>query len=266
MTTASTVTIGTKSRTNSVTARSSSSPAPNGRNSVCRSSVFCTPRERSRARGANPRTWTSVGSPGCGVTPSRASKPSRSSARRFSPTGSKGTARPRSSSRARRTPGQASRTAAKSPATPPHRRSGNRRVIRRRRERSRHAGPRASRAGSTPARYRCCSTVGARRRSARRRAARPVALAPEPLRRGGARIRQTRGGPGRLGTARRGTSSCASSRRSSRCVTPTYDVASGEALPRVLEAVATRRANVVGVYCEVEVPGSIALGDTVRLD
>jgi uncharacterized protein YcbX len=51
-----------------------------------------------------------------------------------------------------------------------------------------------------------------------------------------------------------------------RCVTPTYDVASGDAFPLLLEAVATRRGNVVGVYCEVEVPGDIALGDAVRVD
>jgi uncharacterized protein YcbX len=50
-----------------------------------------------------------------------------------------------------------------------------------------------------------------------------------------------------------------------RCVTPTYDVATGEALPLVLEAVAAHRANVVGVYCDVEVPGDVARGDVVRL-
>ena len=50
-----------------------------------------------------------------------------------------------------------------------------------------------------------------------------------------------------------------------RCVTPTYDVATGAATPLVLEAVAAQRANVVGVYCEVEVPGGIALGDDIRL-
>lgn len=48
-----------------------------------------------------------------------------------------------------------------------------------------------------------------------------------------------------------------------RCVTPTYDVATGESLPRVLEAVATRRANVVGIYCEVVTPGTLALGDAI---
>ena len=50
-----------------------------------------------------------------------------------------------------------------------------------------------------------------------------------------------------------------------RCVTPTYDVATGEAFPLVLEAVAARRDNVVGVYCEVEAPGDVALGDIMRL-
>jgi uncharacterized protein YcbX len=49
-----------------------------------------------------------------------------------------------------------------------------------------------------------------------------------------------------------------------RCVTPTYDIATGEALPLVLEAVAAQRANVVGVYCDVVVPGELATGDTIR--
>lgn len=48
-----------------------------------------------------------------------------------------------------------------------------------------------------------------------------------------------------------------------RCVTPTYDIATGEALPAVLAEVAQRRDNVVGVYCEVVVPGEIALGDVL---
>ena len=52
----------------------------------------------------------------------------------------------------------------------------------------------------------------------------------------------------------------------SRCVTPTYDVGTGEPLPLVLEAVATQRGNVVGVYCEVVTPGEIALGDALRGD
>ena len=48
-----------------------------------------------------------------------------------------------------------------------------------------------------------------------------------------------------------------------RCVTPTYDVATGEPLPLILEAVARRRANVVGVYCEVIEPGELARGDVI---
>jgi uncharacterized protein YcbX len=51
-----------------------------------------------------------------------------------------------------------------------------------------------------------------------------------------------------------------------RCVTPTYDIATGAALPLVLEAVAAQRDNVVGVYCEVEVPGELAVGDALRLE
>ncbi len=50
-----------------------------------------------------------------------------------------------------------------------------------------------------------------------------------------------------------------------RCVTPTYDVATGASLPLVLEAVARERDNTVGVYCEVVTPGELALGDTLRI-
>lgn len=50
-----------------------------------------------------------------------------------------------------------------------------------------------------------------------------------------------------------------------RCVTPTYDVATGDPLPLVLEAVAAQRGNVVGVYCDVEATGELAVGDGVRL-
>ncbi len=49
-----------------------------------------------------------------------------------------------------------------------------------------------------------------------------------------------------------------------RCVTPTYDVATGEELPAVLSEVALRRDNVVGVYCEVLAPGEIAVGEVLE--
>jgi len=48
-----------------------------------------------------------------------------------------------------------------------------------------------------------------------------------------------------------------------RCVTPTYDVATGESLPLVLSAVARDRDNVMGVYCEVVSPGELAAGETL---
>jgi uncharacterized protein YcbX len=51
-----------------------------------------------------------------------------------------------------------------------------------------------------------------------------------------------------------------------RCVTPTYDIATGFPLPRVLEAVATQRENVVGIYCEVVTPGEIAVGEALSSD
>ena len=51
-----------------------------------------------------------------------------------------------------------------------------------------------------------------------------------------------------------------------RCVTTTYDVATGAAEPRVLGEVARERDNVVGVYCEVVTPGAVALGTPIRAD
>jgi len=50
-----------------------------------------------------------------------------------------------------------------------------------------------------------------------------------------------------------------------RCVTPTYDVATGASSPLVLEAVAAQRDNVVGIYCEVVTPGELAVGDALEL-
>jgi len=49
-----------------------------------------------------------------------------------------------------------------------------------------------------------------------------------------------------------------------RCVTPTYDVATGAPFPKVLEAVASERDNTVGIYCEVVTPGGFAIGDTLQ--
>ncbi len=48
-----------------------------------------------------------------------------------------------------------------------------------------------------------------------------------------------------------------------RCVTTTYDLATGEPDPAVLREVARERANTVGVYCRVERSGAIMLGDTL---
>jgi uncharacterized protein YcbX len=48
-----------------------------------------------------------------------------------------------------------------------------------------------------------------------------------------------------------------------RCVTTTYDVATGESDPLVLRAVAEHRQNTMGVYCEVVQAGTIAQGDAI---
>jgi len=49
-----------------------------------------------------------------------------------------------------------------------------------------------------------------------------------------------------------------------RCVTTTYDIATGASDPAVLREVAQRRGNTVGVYCRVETPGNVANGDAIR--
>jgi uncharacterized protein YcbX len=48
-----------------------------------------------------------------------------------------------------------------------------------------------------------------------------------------------------------------------RCVTTTYDIASGASDPAILREVAQRRKNIVGVYCTVERTGTIAPGDRI---
>jgi uncharacterized protein YcbX len=48
-----------------------------------------------------------------------------------------------------------------------------------------------------------------------------------------------------------------------RCVTTTYDIATGASDPDVLRAVARYRNNVMGVYCAIVVPGTLAPGDAI---
>ncbi len=50
-----------------------------------------------------------------------------------------------------------------------------------------------------------------------------------------------------------------------RCITTTYDVQTGEPTDDVLLYVAQRRNNVMGVYCEVELAGTVRVGDALRL-
>lgn len=50
-----------------------------------------------------------------------------------------------------------------------------------------------------------------------------------------------------------------------RCVTTTYDIETGEREDDVLLYVAQNRANVMGVYCEVELAGTVRVGDALRL-
>ena len=50
-----------------------------------------------------------------------------------------------------------------------------------------------------------------------------------------------------------------------RCVTTTYDVATGEHWDDVLTYVAQRRANVMGIYCDVLGEGVVREGDAVAL-
>lgn len=50
-----------------------------------------------------------------------------------------------------------------------------------------------------------------------------------------------------------------------RCVTTTYDIATGEPDEDVLLYVAQKRANVMGVYCDVELAGTVREGDALRL-
>ena len=50
-----------------------------------------------------------------------------------------------------------------------------------------------------------------------------------------------------------------------RCVTPTYDVTDGTSEPEILDYVARRRDNVMGIYCDVVRAGFVREGDALRL-
>jgi len=50
-----------------------------------------------------------------------------------------------------------------------------------------------------------------------------------------------------------------------RCITVTYDVQTGEAENDVLLYIAQRRGNRMGIYCDVEVAGTVRAGDDLRL-
>jgi len=50
-----------------------------------------------------------------------------------------------------------------------------------------------------------------------------------------------------------------------RCVTTTYDVATGASDPAVLRAVARYRDNVMGIYCAIVVPGTLRPGDAILI-
>lgn len=50
-----------------------------------------------------------------------------------------------------------------------------------------------------------------------------------------------------------------------RCVTTSYDVQTGEPDNNVLRYVAQERNNAMGIYCEVELAGTVRAGDVLRL-
>ena len=49
-----------------------------------------------------------------------------------------------------------------------------------------------------------------------------------------------------------------------RCVTTTYDQTDGQSDPAVLRAIAQGRDTFLGIYCDIELPGRIRIGDVVR--
>jgi len=51
-----------------------------------------------------------------------------------------------------------------------------------------------------------------------------------------------------------------------RCVTPSYDLETGKSDPAVVRAIAQQRRNEMGIYCDVEEPGEVRLGDAVLVE
>lgn len=49
-----------------------------------------------------------------------------------------------------------------------------------------------------------------------------------------------------------------------RCVTPSFDLATGERDTALARAIAIDRGNIMGVYCTVARPGSVACGDAIE--
>jgi uncharacterized protein YcbX len=49
-----------------------------------------------------------------------------------------------------------------------------------------------------------------------------------------------------------------------RCVTPSYDLETGASSTELLRALVHVRGNLMGIYCAVEQPGALALGDGVH--
>lgn len=51
-----------------------------------------------------------------------------------------------------------------------------------------------------------------------------------------------------------------------RCITITYDVSSGDPDPTILDSLALKRKNILGIYCDVARPGEVKLGDSLSID
>jgi hypothetical protein len=65
-------------------------------------------------------------------------------------------------------------------------------------------------------------------------------------------------------TLRVGTSTLRVIAPITRCVTPSYDLRTGERSDAIARALTSARANLLGVYCLVTRPGTIATGDAIE--